>query len=328
LKAIRGIVAASMLAAAAPLALHAQGAFDERCAVATSNSQLRNFCMRVGQGIEIVQPRVGIALSGGNPVPGTASTLGLRLGTVPRFSVAVRASAALVETPQIEEMQGSDNMKFPFPALSADASVGVFSGISILPTVGGFGSVDILGSISMVPLPKGEGFADKSPLSWAAGARIGLLRESFTAPGISVSGMYRRLGTLSYGDSAFQSADAFFSIEDLSALSFRGAISKRIPLVGLGITLGAGYDKYDATASFAVRDPSLLTGSAIAITNQDLETDRISYFANTSWTLILVHFVGEIGVQEGVGDAPASALGNDLLKKGGLFGSLAIRIAL
>ncbi|MEO5511775.1 MAG: hypothetical protein ABIV28_09270 [Longimicrobiales bacterium] len=313
---------------AASTAVHAQGTFEQQCAGATSNAQLRTYCMRIGQGIEVVQPRLGIAFSGGNPVPGTASTLGMRLGTIPRFSVALRASAATVEAPPIEKLQNTEALKFAVPALNVDASVGVFSGISLLPTVGGFGSVDLLGSIGILPLAQSKGFTDERPLSWSVGARVGLIRESFTAPGISVSGAYRKIGTVSYGDSLFQTADAYFDIDDASAISIRGAISKRIPLVGLGFTVGAGYDRYDATAAFGARDPSFLSGGMIAISRQDLETDRVAYFANASWTLILVHFVGEIGVQQGLKDAPSSVIGNEVLKKSGVFGGLAVRIAL
>ena len=46
-----------------------------------------------------------------------------------------------------------------------------------------------------------KGFAEDTPdFSYGVGARLGLLRESFTMPGISVSLMYHRLGTVSYGD--------------------------------------------------------------------------------------------------------------------------------
>jgi hypothetical protein len=37
-------------------------------------------------------------------------------------------------------------------------------------------------------------------VAWALGARVGILRESFTAPGVSVSAMYRSIGSFSYGD--------------------------------------------------------------------------------------------------------------------------------
>ena len=130
------------------------------------------------------------------------------------------------------------------------------------------------------------------------------------------------------GDSAFTDRDAFFAIDDLTALSVRGTIGKRIPLIGLGVTLGAGYDRYNAAANFAVRDPSLLTGGTIALSEDDLETSRMSYFANASWTFIIVNVVGEIGVQDGGSKSATSAIGTDALTKGGFFGGFAVRIAL
>jgi hypothetical protein len=320
--------AASIGMLAAPASVSAQGTFTAQCQAQSTQTQVRTFCERVGQAIDIVEPRLGIALTGGNPVPGTASTLGMRLGSVPRFSIGLRASAALAELPPIEEVNGGDDLTFPVPSLNADASVGVFSGFSVLPTVGGLGSVDVLASAGIIPLPKGEGFSESSPKTWSVGARVGLLRESFTAPGISVSGMYRRLGDLSYGDSTFQSRDAFFALDDYSVWSFRAAISKRIPLIGFGATVGAGLDKYDAAARLAVHDPSLLTNSTLSLSTEHMKTDRKSAFANLSWTLLLVNIVGEVGWQEGGEGLPDASIPTDKLEKAGYFGGVAVRIAL
>src|SRR5687768_8742698 len=121
----RFLPAATLIAVVmVPASARAQGSFTTPCAQASGGrAQVRTFCERVGQSLDIVQPRLGIALTGGNPVPGTASTLGMRLGSVPRINVGVRATAALADLPPIERIQGGDNLKFPVPAVSADASV-------------------------------------------------------------------------------------------------------------------------------------------------------------------------------------------------------------
>ena len=65
---MKSVIAIAALAAAGtfvkPHTVSAQGAFDTQCTAQTTSGQLRDFCMRVGQGIEIVQPRLGIAMSG------------------------------------------------------------------------------------------------------------------------------------------------------------------------------------------------------------------------------------------------------------------------
>ena len=67
-----------------------------------------------------------------------------------------------------------------------DASVGVLQGLSIFPTVGGLGSIDMLASLGFAAPPDGEGF-DGSLISWGLGAKLGILRESFTLPGLTAS---------------------------------------------------------------------------------------------------------------------------------------------
>jgi hypothetical protein len=53
-----------------------------------------------------IQERVGTALWGGNPVPGTASTLGMRIGSSPRLSVSGRAVLVPAELPPLLDRSG------------------------------------------------------------------------------------------------------------------------------------------------------------------------------------------------------------------------------
>ncbi|HSJ12929.1 MAG TPA: hypothetical protein VK939_00855 [Longimicrobiales bacterium] len=291
--------------------------FGAECANLSSGA--REFCGRVAEGIQVVQPRVGIALSGGNPVPGTASTMGMRLGAMPRISLALRATAARVQTGGIERTADDDQMTFAVPSINVDASVGLFSGLTLAPTIGGFGALDLLGSLGILPLPDGEGFSG-SPSSWAAGARVGILRESFTAPGVSVSGMYRRLGDVEYGDPELQERDAYFLMDDLSGWTLRGAVSKR--LLGLGLTAGAGYDRYSSGVRLVVRD------APFELATDNLETGRTTFFGNASLTMLILHLVGEVGWQSG-GDPDGSAdIPTEQLDKSALYGSIALRLTL
>ena len=304
----------------------AQGLRQE-CEV-VQNSNYRLLCQNVADALEIVQPRLGIVLSGGNPVPWTASTLGMRLGSLPRLSLAARVTAAPIDLPAIERAASDSDVEFGVASIAADASVGVFPGFALGPTVGGFGALDVLGSVGMVPLPGDEGFQDKSPFTWAAGARLGLLRESFTAPGVSLSAMYRALGDISYGNVETGliggEGDTFFRVSEYYVTSLRGVVGKR--LLGFGLTAGAGYDWYRGDVLIRVRDPSLTTPNRIREIQQDgVKTNRTSLFANASYTFLLVSVVAEGGWQQG-GDAVVGA--TDKLEKSALFGGIAIRIGL
>jgi hypothetical protein len=315
---------------AAALALPATVAgqtLRQQCVTMVESSSYEALCVNVADAIEIAQPRLGIALSGGNPVPGTASTLGMRLGALPRISLAARVTAAPVDLPAIERTTSSSDVEFGVASLAADASIGLFQGFALFPTVGGFGSVDLLGSVGIVPLPGDEGFHESSPFTWAAGARVGLLRESFTAPGVSVSAMYRSLGDISYGnvDTGLLGGDrdTFFRVSGYNVTSFRGVVGKRF--LGFGLTAGAGYDRYRADVLIRVRDPGLDPNRIRSIQQDGLKANRTSLFANASYTFLLLSVVAEAGWQQG-GDAVSGA--TDKIEKGALFGGIALRIGI
>ncbi|HSL69069.1 MAG TPA: hypothetical protein VK864_02450, partial [Longimicrobiales bacterium] len=83
--AVSGIVVA-LTFAYVPSVVSGQERLTQQCAT-VSTEQTRRFCNLVVEAIEIAQPHIGLALTGGNPVPGANSTLGMRVGSVPRISI-------------------------------------------------------------------------------------------------------------------------------------------------------------------------------------------------------------------------------------------------
>jgi hypothetical protein len=273
------------------------------------------YCGRL-RNAEITMQRAGIGLSGGNPVPGASSTLGMRLGALPRLSVAVRFTAArLVITDELT-IDPSDEVSSSVRSFNVDASIGIFSGFSLLPTVGGFGSIDLLASYGKLSLSDDDGFAgvddngSGDPSSWGLGLRVGILRESFTAPGLSVSGMYRKIGDYGHDTDEFNvDFGPVTQFDNNRALSVRASVGKRILM--LGATAGIGYDKYYTDAIFFPTQ----TPTRPPIVRREVETSATTIFGNVSWTMLILHIVGEGGVQRADGE-------------GAVYGSLAIRLAL
>jgi hypothetical protein len=262
-------------------------------------------------------------VTGGNLVPGTSSTLGMRLGSMPRVGLALRASGAAIGLPAVEAVGSTDNVNAVAGSINVDAIVGVFQGISLLPTVGGFASLDLLASAGLAPLPGGSAFGGGAPFTWGVGARVGVLRESFTAPGISVDVMYRRFGERSYGDEQLSEGRPHLLLESTSATSVRGTVGKRV--LGYGLTGGAGWDRYRADVTGRVPDGSILNpGASIGFQQSGLTTDRLSFFGNVSLTVLIVNLAAEIGWQAG-DDGPAAT---DRLRRGALFGGLSGRLAI
>jgi hypothetical protein len=231
-----------------------------------------------------------------------------------------------MDLPSFDSFDPDNNTKFAATSFDIDASAGVFSGLAIFPTIGGFGSIDVLASAGMTSLPHGKGFTN-SPKTWGVGARVGVLRESFTAPGISVSGMYRRTGHVSFGDSTLTTNNGFFTLDGLSTWSYRAAISKRIPVIGLGATAGVGIDRYNASSEIRVASRNINLNNFRA-SEPHTKTSRKSAFVDASWTMLLLNLVGEFGWQEGGHADPDATISAAKLEKSGYFASLAVRIAL
>lgn len=319
----RGMGAALLLVAAAAAPAAAQeDDLAARCRAASQSQTVQERCLLVVQALEIAQPRLGVALAGGNPVPGTASTLGMRLGTLPRISLGARVTGVWVELPDVLAPDADESIEFVAPAVHIDAAVGLFSGFSPAPTVGGLGSVDLIGSAGVVPIPDENGFRDDSPFSWAAGVRVGLLRESFTMPGVSVTGMYRRMDDVAFGDSTLTTDPAYFQT-DLSMLSVRAAVSKRLFLIGL--TAGVGYDKISSDIDVRARGGN----TTVQFTTEDFENDAFEVFGNLSFTILVFNAVAELGWMKGadaVEGVPTQVPVDP--EDGTLFGSFAIRIAI
>lgn len=290
---------AALLAAVHPAAAGAQSGLEASCRAMVGPTASE--CLLAVATTRAVQERVGIALWGGSPVPGTASTLGMRIGSTPRASLSARLKLVPAEPPPLLDRARAGSERAWIPAASGQATLGVFQGWSPLPTVGGVLSVDVLARLSAARLPRGAGFDHGAALGWSAGVRIGALRESFTMPGVSLTTSYGRSTAVAFGDPDGNTTDGFSrgSISDLNATL---AASRRIG--PLRLTGGVAGDRYSTDARVGYRDP---LSRSLNTDRGRVTTDRRSWFGNVSWTTLIFHASGEFGWQEipEPGDLPA-----------------------
>lgn len=334
MKNLARLVAAFVACLAAPGMLAAQdNGLDPdlvaRCAVLT-DPNLGLLCRDAIAGIQLLQPELGLALAGGNPVLGTASPIGKRFRVLPRINLDGRLNFVWSEVPDILEYPDDaagplDTRGFAVPAPQLNLSVGVFSGFEMSPSLGGLLSVEVLGSLGTLILPSGEGF-ENDAAGYGLGARLGVLRESFSAPGISLSGSYRWLGRTVFGD-VDDGSDAEFGM-DVSVFSFRAGISKSLVALGLAFTLG--YDRYDSDVDIAVRDPAG-TPAPVVVTvvpdddRADLDAGRWSAFVDASYIVLFLNFVGELGWQE---ERTVITSRGQELQAGNFFGAIGVRLSI
>lgn len=267
----------------------AQTGLEAACAAAPVGDAAE--CRLAVASMRVVQERVGLALWGGNPVPGTASTVGLRIGSTPRLSLSTSLALVPADLPPLPDRSRAASERALLPAVGAEAALGILPGWSPLPTVGGVLSVDAIGRFGVVPLPRGRGFREGAVAGGAAGLRLGLLRESFTLPGVSVTGVWGRSGAVAYGDPAGPTPGGFARgpVSDLGATL---AVSRRIS--ALRLTGGFAAHRYASQAR--VGYPSAGAGARTEAAGR-LTTTRRSWFANVAWTSLIFHFSGEAGWQ-------------------------------
>ena len=239
--------------------------------------------------------RGGIAFADamGASLSGSSSTLGRRLGSSPRVSADLRFRLARFNMPDI--LAGGTgaagaNTVYAY-AVKGSVAVGVIDGFSLMPTVGGILSLDLLASGGLVFLGESDGFGGNEGLL-SVGGRLGILRESFTLPGVTVSAMRSFGQHVDWADATdSQQIDA-----DISTTSVRAIVGK--DFFTLAVLAGMGGDWDRGELGVQVPDPSMPGGQGIAAM-EDLTTRRTVYFAGVSITRLIYQFSIEGGWVEG-----------------------------
>jgi hypothetical protein len=185
--------------------------------------------------------------------------------------------------------------------------------------VGGVASLDLLFSGTVGPLLSSDEYGGSGGWGFAAGARVGLLRESFTLPGLSVSGMYRVLRDVKLGDDELGTTDSYIR-SDLGIISARVAASKAIFLVNL--TAGAGWDRMQGDVELGYQS---LVGP-VRLTAEDARIDRVTFFGEVSYTLMVLNFVLSAGWQQGPDDID-DGIGTGYEAEGAPYASAVLRLS-
>ena len=223
-------------------------------------------------------------------------------------------------SPNGTELSPSDDVSAELPAVHISGTVGVFDGFFVGPTVGGVGSLDLTLSGQWVRTPGDAGF-NENLWSWGGGVRVGILRESFSLPGISLSGFYRTVGSTSlWGRQNGFPAESDF---DLAVTSFRGVIGK--DLWGIGFLAGTGWERYSGVFDVAVDDPEGMGNSAGLV--GEMDSDRPLFFLGASMTFLALQLSGEAGWAPGFeSDLPRARNADFDPSAKSFFGALALRL--
>ena len=298
--------------------VHAQAS---ECSVYSGRAE--RVCTAAIDGTRAFHPIAGLLVSGGNPVLGTANTLG-GLG---HFSLTARANAAHVVLPDVgydgstTTVPASDELFAPTPLV--ELAAGVYGG-----TPSGLLAIDFLGSAQLLPTDQIDHLTVESgarrigdvALGLGYGARIGAVRENGPLPAVSLSIMRRDIPQLSYGDLA--DGDQYSYDVNLHATNLRVVASKQLML--FDVAAGLGWDKYTGDASIQFRDPvTSVVSSEIPL---DLDQSRTLAFLDAGLDLSPVKLLGEVGYQGGKDQKLSSDFEEFDTTKGKFFASFGLRV--
>jgi hypothetical protein len=285
--------------------------------------QAQNVCDAAVDGTRLFHPVAGLLVSGGNPIIGTAQSL----GGFPHAFVGLRVNAVKVGLPDLNYDGSSstvpldDEMYFPSPVV--EAGLGLWRGMG-----NGLLSIDALGSAQLLPTTQIDNLTvdddarqiGSIALGLGYGARVGILKGSFPVPSLSVSVMKRTIPEIQYGDISDASQDYQYAV-DLQATNLRAIASTQFG--PLNVAAGLGLDKYTGDATILFREPFLgIVQPPIEI---ELDNTRTMVFFDALLDLPVFKLAGEIGYQAGKDqDLPTTFEGIDDTS-GKVFGSVGIR---
>ena len=317
---LSGSLALAVMACLSP-ALTAQDvtSLSDRCQTLAPTATMQ--CLEGAIASQALLGHTGLLAGLGSDVSGSPTTLGRRIGSTPRIALSMRAGGLSARLPDLTDRQNvpAKEAEFFLPTLHGSVALGVFDGLRLMPTVGGFLSVDLLAQTSMVFLPTGQGFHGRVG-SFSLGARVGILRESFTLPGITLSASRRLLGVVRLGSVPL--GDPTDVKIDPATTSYRLVLGKDLFVVGL--LLGVGWDVYSTDARIRVADGS----GGIVATEAPLRATRPLFFGGTSLNLLILQLSAEAGWAKGL-SAPSGYSGAAFdPTRGSLFGSLAARLTI
>jgi hypothetical protein len=250
------VAVAGLLATVVAAPTHAQG-----CAGVGSDA-----CQKGLDLVKYMTPQFAAALAIGNPTLGQGGTL----GGFGRFSFDVRMSSVSGSLPPVSSIGLSTTLassnittnRQQLSSASMDLGIGLWRGYSLGDThLGGVDAIAIMTYMTGIRSPtsnySGLNNANVNDITvhggdarFGYGFRVGLLQESATIPGVSISWVKRDVPTVSFGGVVGGFAGGgIIELDDFSVktASWRATAAKS--LGDFGFSIGLGQDSYDASAT-------------------------------------------------------------------------------
>ena len=308
-----------MICGAAPLA-----AQEPQCNVPASPFATAA-CNTAVDGVRAFYPLAGMIVNGGNPVIGTAGSL----GGFGHFALTARVNAikAALPDPQAgSQTPVPSSFNGAVPAPMVEGALGLFKGVG-----GGLLAVDVLGSALILPtgindltVDSGATHISDAALGFGYGLRVGVLNGGFPVPAVSVSWMHRTVPRLRYGTLGpiIGTGDDFEFTMDLTSDSYRAVAGWKLAVVDLAA--GIGVDHYKSRDT-NIRFHDAVTPTSVRTVVINPTNTRALVFVNGGLSLAVVKLVGEIGLQAGKDQSYFTQFSDFDPKAAHVFGGLGVR---
>jgi hypothetical protein len=282
-------------------------------------------CNTAVDAVRAFYPLAGMIVSGGNPVLGTAGSLG-GLG---HFALTARVNAIKAALP---DPQATNQTPVPtsfngaVPAPVVEGALGLVKGVG-----GGLLAVDVLGSALILPtgiknltVDSNTTHISDAALGIGYGVRVGVLNGSFPVPAVSVSWMHRTVPRLRYGTLGpiIGTGDEFEFTMDLTGDSYRAIAGWK--LAALDLAAGIGVDRYKSRDT-NIRFHDAVTPTSVRTVVINPTNTRALVFVNGGLSLAAVKLVGEIGLQAGKDQQYVTQFKDFDPKAAHAFGGIGIR---
>jgi hypothetical protein len=291
-------------------------------------------CQKAIDLFQYMMPQLSVAITGGNAVLGSGSTLG-GLG---HFSLGLRANVLQGDLPQFDNsnspsVNGAQRSTYTTKSQIiglpvADMAIGIFKGLPLgLTNVGG---LDAIVSASYLPAFNNSTFDVKVPngsLKLGYGARLGILQESLLIPGVSVSYLRRDIPTVDI-TSNFNNDTLAVKGFNIQTKAWRVVASKSLLIFGLAV--GGGQETYHSgasvSASLAPRAPFTTTRTNLSPVALSQDLTRTNVFADLSMNLPLFKLVAEAGQVSGGSISTYNSFSGRAADASRVYGSVGVRL--
>jgi hypothetical protein len=282
-------------------------------------------CNTAVDGVRAFYPLAGMIVTGGNPVLGTAGSLG-GLG---HFALTARVNAIKAALPDPRAGSQSpvpSSFNGAVPAPMVEGALGVVKGVG-----GGLLAVDLLGSALILPtgitnltVDSGAAHISNAALGVGYGVRVGVLDGSFPVPAVSVSWMHRTVPRLRYGTLGpmIGTGDDFEFTMDLTSDSYRAVAGWKLTVVD--VAAGIGVDRYRSRDT-NIRFHDAVTPTSVRTVVINPTNTRALVFVNGGLSLAVVKLVGEIGLQAGKDQGYFTKFSDFDPKAAHVFGGIGVR---